>query len=64
MKVDLDLKMYIINLRATTNKILKMGINKKSIMEIKWNQTKYSVNPKADILDTAKEKINKLEIRI
>ena len=51
-------------LGAITNSILKSYIHKNSIMEVKWNHTKCPVNPKAKLLDTAKEKSNKLENRI
>lgn len=35
MKVDLGLKMCIINPRATTNKVLRRSINKQSTVQIK-----------------------------
>ena len=64
VKVDLDFKMYIINSGAMTNNILKAYIHKNSLMEVKWNHTKCPINSKAKILDTTKEKTNKLENRI
>ena len=33
-------------------------------MEVKLNHTKCPINPRAKLLDTAKEKTNKLENRI
>lgn len=64
MKVGLDFKMCIINSGAITNSILKAYIHKNSIMEVKLNHTKCPINPRAKLLDTAKEKTSKLENRI
>ena len=48
MEVDLDyFKMYIVNLRATTKKVLKKrSINDIPRDEIKWNHIKCSIKPR------------------